>query len=286
VHLAVSLPAPGTQAYRVTVVNEQSGLPQPDVQKVFLEFAPPADTDILPQRVELDEDPLDGLWTASGTYTPLVGTWQVDVVVRREGILDESFAVELEVLDAGAPELGPPPDTGVGVPPALGAAWRLLPAGLLAWLPALAALIGLALTWRMPRTLLRRALRWTVAAVLVLCIAAAGSRALVDAANAPTEADLADMPPLVDADAARGREVYLANCASCHGAELDGSGPVVTLPAAGSIMPFVRSASDEELSYRIAYGVAGTAMPAFAGTLTAEERGDLIGYLRARAEDP
>jgi mono/diheme cytochrome c family protein len=286
VHLAVSLPAPGTQAYRVTVLDADSGLPQPDVQRVFLAFSPPADAGLPSQRVELDEDPLGGLWIASGAYTPLVGAWHLDVIVRREGTLDESFAVELEVLDAGAPELGPPPDTGVGVPAPIGAAWRLLPAGPLVWLPALAALLGLALTWRLPATRLRAALRWTVAAVLVLCITAAGSRALVDAANAPTDADLADVPPLTGGDVERGRQVYLANCASCHGEELDGSGPVATLPVAGSIVPFVRSASDEELSYRISYGVAGTSMPAFAGTLTAAERGDLIGYLRTRTTDP
>ncbi|HEY6608982.1 MAG TPA: copper resistance protein CopC [Candidatus Limnocylindria bacterium] len=286
VHLAVSLPAPGTQAYRVTVQNAESGRPQPDVQKVFLVFTPPADAGIPSQRVELAEDPIGGLWIASGAYTPVVGTWDVDVVVRREGTLDESFAVALEVLDGGTPEPGPPPDSGVGVPPALGAAWRLLPPGLLAWLPALAALVGLALTWRIPASRVRAAVRSTVAAVFVLSVAVAGSRTLVEAANAPTDADLAGMPPLVGTDAERGRQVYLANCASCHGAELDGSGPVVTVPPAGSIVPFVGAASDQELSYRIAYGVAGTSMPAFAGTLTAEERGDLIGYLRTRAEDP
>ena len=40
-----------------------------------------------------------------------------------------------------------------------------------------------------------------------------------------------------------------------------------------------------ELSYRTAYGVAGTTMPPFAGILIADERADLIGYLRDRADD-
>ena len=47
----------------------------------------------------------------------------------------------------------------------------------------------------------------------------------------------------------------------------------------------IAGASDAELSYRIAYGVAGTSMPPFAGTLIADERADLIAFLRDRADD-
>ena len=286
VHLAVSLPAPGTQAYRVTVLNVVSGAPQPDVQRVFLTFTSPGEAGVPAQRVELEEDPLGGLWIASGAYTPLVGTWDVGVVIRRQGSLDESLIFPVDVVEAGAAELGPPPDTGIGVPAPLGFAWGLIPEGALGWVPALAALAGLLVAWRLPAGRLRAVARWTAAAVLLLCVATAGSRTLVAAANAPTDSALAEQPLVSDADPERGRQVYLANCASCHGEAMDGVGPVGTLPAAGSIVPFVRSATDSELSYRISYGVAGTAMPAFAGGLTAEERSDLIGYLRDQAEAP
>jgi len=36
------------------------------------------------------------------------------------------------------------------------------------------------------------------------------------------------------------------------------------------------------VSYRIAHGLAGTPMPAFAASLTAQERDDLVSYLRQR----
>jgi mono/diheme cytochrome c family protein len=114
----------------------------------------------------------------------------------------------------------------------------------------------------------------------VVALLAAGSRELVAAANAPTDAELADQPALESPDIANGRLVYRANCASCHGIELDGLGSIGSLPPPGPLDDYVRSASDAELSYRISYGLAGTAMPSFAGSLTADERSDLIGYLR------
>jgi mono/diheme cytochrome c family protein len=43
--------------------------------------------------------------------------------------------------------------------------------------------------------------------------------------------------------------------------------------------------SAAELGYRIANGVAGTPMPAFAGVLSEPERLDLIAYLRSRWAD-
>jgi copper transport protein len=285
VHLAVSLPAPGTQSYRVTIRHPGSTA-SPPVQKVFLAFTPPSDADLPSERVELEPDELGGPWSASGPHTPFVGEWTVELIVRRQGVLDASFAFELDVIDPGPGELGPPPDTGVGVPGPLAAAWAVVPSGPAGWLPGSFALAVLVLAWWLPRGVLRDVGRGAAATALVIAVLAVGSRELVAVANTPSDADLADQPPVVEPVVERGRELYLANCASCHGVELDGAGPVVTLPRAGPLGELVRSASDGELSYRIAYGVAGTAMPAFAGSLTTAERSDLIGYLRANAETP
>jgi mono/diheme cytochrome c family protein len=286
IHLAVSLPAPGQQSYRVTIHHPGTTAPAAEVQKIFLVFTPPPEAGLPSERVELEPDELGGLWSASGPYTPFVGGWTVELVVRRAGVLDASFEFELDVIDPGPGELGPPLDTGVGVPVPLAAAWGLLPRGPLGWLPGVVALAALAMAGRLPRALLSDVARGAAAAVLVGAVLAAGSRDLVAAANAPSRADLADQPALGTPDVERGRAIYRANCAACHGLDADGGGPVVTLPPAGPLGELVRSASDAELSYRIAYGVAGTAMPAFAGSLTAEERSDLIGYLRASVEAP
>jgi mono/diheme cytochrome c family protein len=283
-HLAVSLPAPGQQAYRVTLRRSDSEAPPPDVQKVFLTFEPPAETALPAQRVELEEDELGGLWLAAGPYTPVVGEWTLELTVRRRGALDESVAVPLTVLDPGAAQIGPPPDTGIGAPAVVAATWALVPAGAVGWLPPLAALAALLALGRLRRSAARDVARGAAAAVLLVTVLAAGSRDLVAAANAPRPDELAEQAPLPSADPERGREIYLANCASCHGLNLDGEGPVRTIPPAGPLSDAV--ASDPALlSYRISYGVAGTAMPAFAGSLTAEERSDLIGYVRSQAGD-
>jgi mono/diheme cytochrome c family protein len=147
----------------------------------------------------------------------------------------------------------------------------------------LAFLLG---TWRLRPSTVRDVTRGMTAALLVVAMLATGSRDLVAAANVPRAEELAEQEPLPSADPEHGRAIYLANCASCHGIALDGDGPVRTIPPAGPLGEAVRSASDAELSYRISYGVAGTAMPAFAGSLTAEERSDLIGYLRQQAPGP
>ena len=60
----------------------------------------------------------------------------------------------------------------------------------------------------------------------------------------------------------------------------------MTSPPAGGIVDAVRRTDAADLSYRIAYGVAGTPMPAFAGTLTQDERWALVAYLRDRWAEP
>lgn len=92
-------------------------------------------------------------------------------------------------------------------------------------------------------------------------------------------------PSTLSADSdslARGERLYRANCSSCHGIDGAGDGPVVTVPGAGALADAVRRASDGELSYRIAVGIAGMPMPAFAGTLSPQERWHLVNYLRDR----
>lgn len=282
VHVAVSVPAPGPQSYRVTVTDATASGPRGDVQKVFLRFTPPPESGLPPARVELESDPLPGLWVGSGAYTPVVGEWQLGVVLRRAGERDEELTFGLPVSAPGDPETGPPPDTGADVPAPLAAVWGLIPAGPAGWLPTLIALGALVTLGLAPASRLRSGARGAALAALLITTAAAGSRTLVAAANAPSDADLARQPAVGSPDLDRGRAVYLANCASCHGRQGDGDGAVRTLPAAGGLGEAVRDASDAELSYRISYGVAGTPMPPFAGLLTSEERADLIGYLRDR----
>ncbi len=78
-------------------------------------------------------------------------------------------------------------------------------------------------------------------------------------------------PPTTTPDVTAGAELYLQNCAICHGVEREGTfGP--TLIGHGL--------TDEELETIIREGGReGTAMPPWKNVFTAEEIGDLVAYL-------
>src|SRR5215210_7817323 len=89
--------------------------------------------------------------------------------------------------------------------------------------------------------------------------------------------------PKAPLDTASGHAVYSTSCASCHGAAGAGDGPLArTLnpppPAIG-----VKSQTPDlttTLAYNvISVGVRGTAMPGFAGSLTPQQRWNVISYL-------
>jgi mono/diheme cytochrome c family protein len=243
-------------------------------------------------RVALAPDPaFPGLFTARGAFAGVVGTWELDIVVRRAGAPDDAVRFEVPIERPSSAELVPPADTGVGVPAPLAVAWALVPRGAVGWLVPLVGLVALVALGRAAGRRDRGGLRAGRAVLGVLVVAsglAVGSRALVDAANAaPATVLVSPGPsPATGAAIARGELVYRANCASCHGIDGDGDGPIRTLPPAGPLTAAVREASDGALAYRIAYGVAGTAMPPFAGQLSADERLDLIAYLRSRWGSP
>ncbi len=284
VHLAVSLPAPGRQAYRVTIRDGSGGLPD-DLEAVELAFTPPAGTDLAPERVPLDVDPATAVWAAAGTHTPVAGTWGVEIVVDRAEGPDGRLAYDLLVADPGPVESVPSPDTGIGLPAPIALAWGLLPSGAVGWLPAFlagAVVLGLGLL-RPSRA--RAVARGLMGAVLVLAVATPGTRDLVGLASAPSADDLERAPPITAGSAEAGAAVYLANCASCHGADGSGHGTIAILPVPRPLGDVISGATGTELSYRISTGVAGTPMPAFAGLLTPDERSDLIAFLRERWGD-
>lgn len=98
-----------------------------------------------------------------------------------------------------------------------------------------------------------------------------------------------------EASIARGREVYLdrarANCAACHGDEGEGDGPSATGFLDGWGYPvqprdltsgvFRAGSTAADLYRSIATGINGTPMPAFGGTLSAEEIWDLVHYTQS-----
>jgi copper transport protein len=287
VHVAVSLPSPGSARYQVAVADAATGADRTDVQRVILVFTPPAESGLPAGRVELEQAGEPWLWGTSGVYTPVVGTWQLEVVVRRLGELDESTSFELPVLLPLPPQRVPPPDTGFGVPMPLAALWAILPFGVLGWtipLILLGLAAGLGVLDRRGGSRARTAVRAGVVLLAVVAGLGVASRAAVEAANqAPAAASgMANPQPATTDSILRGHHLYLANCAACHGVNGDGDGPTAAgwLPPLRPLGEEVPNLSDGALAYRIAVGSAGTRMPAFASTLSENDRWDLVNYLR------
>lgn len=289
VHLTLSPAAPVEQSLQVTVADRETLRPRDDVEGVRVRFAA-RDGLAVPREVALAPDAAaPGLWAARGAFTPTEGDW--DLVVRlgrRSGVPERaSFVVPVESLPPN--QLAPPPDASIGVPAPIALLWPLVPPGPLAWGPMVVGLVLLALVGRSAAADGRPARRLTRGALVGLVVVAgatAGSRALVDAANEPPAGAATTAPPVIAGSLERGERLYRANCAACHGIDGRGTGPIRTLPGAGSLRDAVRATDDAKLSYRIANGVAGTAMPPFADRFTERERWDLVAHLRDRWGDP
>ena len=296
VHTIVSVPSPGNQTYQVALSDAATGAPIDDLQRVFFVFIPPAESGLKQQRVQA-EPVADraGLFEAQGAHTPVVGEWEIGVVLRRAGVPDERVAFELPVEVPPPPEQLPPEDTGIDVPVPLGALWRLIPPSPYEWLPALtlfgfAGVLWVAGPTRGDRTTGRARrlamLRTGTVALGVAAVLVTGSQALVTAANAggdpllPTENPI----PATAESIAAGERAFRATCATCHGVDGRGDGPAVdglaVRPADLSIhVPFH---TDAELYAFATRGISGTPMPGFARELTPEDRWNLINYLRSR----
>lgn len=290
VHVTVGPPVPdASQSVQTLLTDLDSGFPVADASSVAVELTPPSPRDAQPRTIVLEPaDEVTGLFGASGRLLPAQGDWTLMLGVTRASGARGSVAFVVPVASPAPAEPVPQRDTGIGVPAPLAAVWSVLPRGPVAWLPVILALVVLPLAWRLPPSAARTAARSGLVVLTVVAGIGAGSRVLVDAANAPPAAALESPPaePASAASLALGEGIYLANCASCHGPNGDGDGPIRTSPPAGAIHDTIAALSPAELSYRIAYGVAGTGMPAFAGTLTRDERWALVAWLQSRWAEP
>ncbi len=82
----------------------------------------------------------------------------------------------------------------------------------------------------------------------------------------------------------RGSALFATNCATCHGAGGKGDGPTAASLDPKPIdftNPIHRGHSDDYLVSWISNGLPGSAMPAFAGTLSAAEIDDVVTFIRS-----
>ncbi len=83
--------------------------------------------------------------------------------------------------------------------------------------------------------------------------------------------------PVAAGDAAIGRQIFLGNCAACHGADASGSrlGPsLISVEAAAKDDDFFRDVT--------ANGRPGTSMSPYGGVLSTQDIEDVVAFLRSK----
>jgi len=92
--------------------------------------------------------------------------------------------------------------------------------------------------------------------------------------------------PYAAASIVRGAAVYAENCALCHGAMGHGDGPAaegLPIRPADLTEPHLFAHSPGDLFWWVSHGRDDGVMPSFTGVLSANQRWDVINFIRARA---
>jgi copper transport protein len=236
--------------------------------------------------------PLSGGEYRAKTLLSMLGRWEFAVVVRRKGVEEDAvFRFPYVLLDVGRgqTEVGPALPERLSLRAAWSTPstrWKLLGGAFLILL-GLGIPSGLAVgrTWR------RRA--------MLLCLA--GLPFLLFGGYQVVNAMVVDTTPMawqenpVPSDAsslAKGRAIYMATCATCHGE----SGRTA-FPASVSQVPrsfrgadltgdHMEAHSDGDLFWWISKGIRGTAMPGFEDSLTPEDRWHVVNFIRTLRHQP
>ena len=85
-----------------------------------------------------------------------------------------------------------------------------------------------------------------------------------------------------DTSVKKGQQLYVATCASCHGNDARGDGPLAKQldPPPANLIDHVPQHTDQQLSDFISNGIPTTAMPAFGTSLNEADRQALLNYVR------
>ncbi len=294
VHGIVDLPEPGVQSYSFAISDPTTGAGREDVSQVTVSFIPPVGSDLPTDVVLAQPGSQPWLWELRGAYTPQVGTWELEVLVRRGRLEEDRVTFPVNVRQVLRPTPLPPSSTGSQILGVIAAPTGGLPAGAAGWtVPILLLAGGGALlateSWRTRKGKHPwRPGRWLRLTVLLAAVAIGTSLLARDAvaqANQPPAEWRALVNPLAGDPTAveAGDSLYRANCASCHGPDGAGDGPAVAqlARAPADLAGIVPHRLDGELAWTIATGVAGTQMPAFGTTLLEGERWELVSFLRS-----
>ncbi len=249
-------------------LTDRGGRPIANAEKVALRFAMVAMDMGETEIVALPRG--GGHYVAQGGSLVMDGPWRIEAVVRRPGSDDVRPTFDIQVR--------PPPIAGSrAAAPPLAEGDVLL--GLELLLLGFGA-IALAL-WSAPQNLrrVRVAVPVGVAGVLLGSLIAGGGFATLSAQGATRN----PVPPTGES-IARGREIYTERCATCHGENGRGDGPLgfgLTPRPADFRVHLAAGHTDSQLFDFITNGVPGTAMPRFATELSDTDRWNAINYIKA-----
>jgi copper transport protein len=265
----------GLNTYRVKLANAAGPVNDASLVRLDFSFADPkfgTSSLTLPMAG-------DGVYEASGANFGQVGRWQVTAVVRRPGQDDALTTFTVEVPDAaGNLTINRVNQTDPFASPS-----HLFTTDQLGGLALI--LIGL-----LP-LVLRKQL-WGIGPVAgaaatfcdVACLILGGT--LFFAAHQEGTVDytlLANPVPISNESVAAGKELYMQNCAVCHGDSGHGDGPAARAlnPQPFDLTVHVGLHADGVLWGWITDGIPRTAMPSWKDKLTDQQRWELVDYMRA-----
>ena len=214
-----------------------------------------------------------GGFEAHGSEISIPGDWNMQVTVAVPGQADWVVPIQ-QPIGAEPPEANLPPP-----PPLFG------PAGIAGLLLLVAGIAGvvLAIMDKAPRFRKEAGGLGAVALAVggVLLMQALLPAVVTSSATTTAAAQLTALDPVA---VSRGEQLFAQNCVVCHGPGAKGDGPgaasLSSVPAdltgGHSLMH-----SDEDYSYWVENGIAGTDMPAFGDTLDQDQIRDVVAYVRS-----
>ena len=270
-------------ALDANIADPQTAQPLTDVQRVtaFVTFS---GADLGQTSILLARDP-SGHYRATGIFFPIKGLWNVQLVIRRANIAEDTRLNFSFTSDPARFQTTETPISSV-TDAKTGFLWpRLLPN---AWFGLLLALVGAALFGLTYPSRFRATLRgrtrtayraWSVGALLLGVIVFG-----YNSTDRTPTTGIVNPLPSDTATLARGQQLFAQNCAICHGAGGKGDGPLgqnLTPRPVDLTGSHLTTHTDGDLYWWISHGIAGTGMPSFTGTLSDQDIWALIRYIRS-----
>ena len=270
VTLAVTPNQAGTNQVQLTL-TDRGGQPVPEAEvavRLHHREMEMGEREVRPEPAEA------GSFQASGNFLSMTGDWQADVAVRRPGQPEQTTSFQFAVGQA-------PGNTGPVFSPAR-VLWNALTPITAAGVTAL-GLAGLIFLQRGRRRngRARRQAVWLGSALLV-----AGAFGTAIGITSAYRATRPNPQPATAASIAEGRQIYVQNCASCHGISGRGDGPagIMLRPRPADFRAHMAAGhTDPQLYGWVREGVDGTAMPAFGDKLSEEEIWHVVNFIRTFA---